>query len=192
MKMVKHVAISHYREKEAKRKAYSVLLDRVFLSEEVYQDKNIYKTDLDAMEKELSIDIAELRRDFRTVTSEIQSTLEAFENDRTKELNNVSDPTTAFKSDKENNISVNRNSSRHRKKSILNEASYLAHRLSRALSHSGLSDDEETKETMNITEGTGTGKNILLGTLQVPLLVTLTFFKNNQITAIITTIIFWQ
>ena len=185
MKMVKHVAISHYREKEAKRKAYSVLLDRVFLSEEVYQDKNIYKTDLDAMEKELSIDIAELRRDFRTVTSEIQSTLEAFENDRTKELNNVSDPTTAFKSDKENNISVNRNSSRHRKKSILNEASYLAHRLSRALSHSGLSDDEETKETMNITEGTGTGKNILLGTLQV-------FFKNNQITAIITTIIFWQ
>ena len=149
MILFNYLIISNYREKEAKRKAYSVLLDRVFLSEEVYQDKNVYKTDLDAMEKELSIDIAELRRDFRTITSEMQSTWNAFESNMTKEMSKSSDPTTAFKSDNENNISVNRNSSRHRKKSVLNEASYLAHRLSRALSHSGLSDDEETKEEVH-------------------------------------------
>ena len=100
------------------------------------------------MEKELSIDIAELRRDFRTITSEIQLTLEAFENNGTKDMSKSSDPATTVKSDTENNISVNRNSSRHRKKSILNEASYLAHRLSRALSHSGLSDNEETNEAI--------------------------------------------
>ena len=163
MMLFNYFTISNHREKEAKRKAYSVLLDRVFLSEEVYQDKNVYKTDLDAMEKELSIDIAELRRDFRTISSDIQSTLEAFENNRTKDMGKSSDPTTAFKSDTENNISVNRNSSRHRKKSILNEASYLAHRLSRALSHSGLSDDEETndKRNVDVTEETGIAKDIL-------------------------------
>ena len=159
MKLLKNFDISNYREKEAKRKAYSVLLDRVFLSEEVYQDKNVYKTDLDAMEKELSIDIAELRRDFRTITSDIQSTLEAFENNRTKDMSKSSDPTTKVKSDTENSISVNRNSSRHRKKSILNEASYLAHRLSRALSHSGLSDNEETSEAMNVDGPHETGNH---------------------------------
>ena len=134
----------------------------MFLSEEVYQDKNLYKTDLDAMEKELSIDIAELKRDFRTFTSEIQSTLEALENDRTTGINVSSDPISPFKSDKENNISVNRNSIRHRKKSILNEASYLAHRLSRALSHSGQSDNEETNDIRNgdATEAPGTAKDI--------------------------------
>ena len=138
------------------------MLDRVFLSEEVYQDKNVYKTDLDAMEKELSIDIAELRRDFRSIASEIQSTLEAFENSRKNDLSKSSDPTTAFKSDNETSISVNRNSSRRRKKSILNEASYLAHRLSRALSHSGQSDNEETNDIRNVdaTEAPGTAKDI--------------------------------
>ena len=114
------------------------------------------------MEKELSIDIAELRRDFRTIASEIQSTLEAFESNKTKEISKSSDPTTAFKSENVNNISVNRNSSRHRKKSILNEASYLAHRLSRALSHSGQSDNEETNDIRNgdATEAPGTAKDI--------------------------------
>ena len=162
MILFNYLIISNYREKEAKRKAYSVLLDRVFLSEEVYQDKNVYKTDLDAMEKELSIDIAELRRDFRTITSEMQSTWNAFESNMTKEMSKSSDPTTAFKSDNENNISVNRNSSRHRKKSVLNEASYLAHRLSRALSHSGQSDNEETNDIRNVdaTEAPGTAKDI--------------------------------
>ena len=47
MKLLKNFDISNYSEKEAKRKAYSVLLDRVFLSEEVYQDKNVYKIDLE-------------------------------------------------------------------------------------------------------------------------------------------------
>ena len=163
MILFNYLIISNYREKEAKRKAYSVLLDRVFLSEEVYQDKNVYKTDLDAMEKELSIDIAELRRDFRTFTSEIQSSLEAHENDRTIGINDSADLINASKSDNKNIISVNRNSSRRRKKSILNEASYLAHRLSRALSHSGLSDDEETNDKRNVdaTDATGTAKDIL-------------------------------
>ena len=49
--------------------------------------------------------------------------------------------------DKEDNISIRRNSSRQRKKSILNEASYLANRLSRALSNSNiLSNDEKQDE----------------------------------------------
>ena len=48
------------REKDAKRKAYTMLVERVFRREELNQDKVLGKSDLDAMEKEVSIDIAEL------------------------------------------------------------------------------------------------------------------------------------
>ena len=51
--------------------------------------------------------------------------------------------------DIEDNIAVRRNSSRYRKRSILNEASYLANRLSRALSNSNILTADE-KQSPNI------------------------------------------
>ena len=96
------------------------------------------------MEKEISIDIAELRRDLRSMSEEMNSKfsmiLETISQEQPK-LEGISP-----RIDRDNNITVNRRSSRHRKKSVLNEASYLAHRLSRALSHAQIPTDDENQE----------------------------------------------
>ena len=145
------------------------LLERVFIKEQFYQDKSVGRTDLDAMEKEVSIDIAELRRDLRSMSAEIRSLLATIidQTDQKAYFNqeNQKPETPTTNTDTENNISVNRHGSRHRKKSILNEASYLAHRLSRALSSSQVLTEEDKedaeKEDLSklIMEKDNTGKS---------------------------------
>ena len=120
------------------------MIERVFLKEELYQDKVVSRNDLDAMEKEISIDVAELRRDLRNMSSEINTKLSMITETMIQEQPNHEG--TPSKVDREKSIIVNRNSSRHRKKSVLNEASYLAHRLSRALSHAKIPTDDENQE----------------------------------------------
>ena len=119
------------------------MVERVFRREESNQDKVLGKTDLDAMEKEISIDIAELKRDMKRVITALNEKC-------TDIINNINPDKHTDKSDAqtltldiEDNIAVRRNSSRYRKRSILNEASYLANRLSRALSNSNILTADE-------------------------------------------------
>lgn len=56
---------------EAKRRIYDTLIERVFRSEEKKQDSRVSKSDLDALEKEISIDIADLRRDIRRLKKDL-------------------------------------------------------------------------------------------------------------------------
>lgn len=161
-----------FREKEAKRKAYTILVERVFHREDLNQDKVLGKSDMDALEKEISIDIAELKRDLKRLSSTMNDKLTKVTKDINREQPKAnSDSQTDFRMDKEDNISIRRNSSRHRKKSILNEASYLANRLSRALSNSNiLTNDEKQDEdyshlsqlspAKNSKERQSSGKNI--------------------------------
>ena len=116
----------------------------MFLKEQLYQDKAVGRNDLDAMEKEISIDVAELRRDMRNMSSEINAKLSMIIDTIIQEK--PTPESIPSKVDKEKSIIINRNSSRHRKKSVLNEASYLAHRLSRALSHANIPTDDENQE----------------------------------------------
>ncbi len=53
------------REQETRRRRYDILIERVFRAEEKKADTNVGRVDLEALEKEISIDIAELRRDLR-------------------------------------------------------------------------------------------------------------------------------
>ena len=132
----------------------------MFRQEEINQDKHVGRSDLDAMEKEISIDIAELRRDLKTLSADL-----FFELTR---LIDSSD-STQFNTEKgshhlarENNLSMHRQS---RKNSILTEASYLAHRLSRALSNSPDLEAGENRERKNdileYIEGNKTEENSL-------------------------------
>ena len=121
-----------------------VLIERVFRQEELNQDKRVCRSDIDAMEKEISIDIAELRRDLRTTSAELCSQLTTL-----MEKNNPQQHITDIASNKvdREKITINRQS---RKNNILNEASYLATRLSRALSNnSAIEEDEKQGEKNN-------------------------------------------
>ena len=135
-----------FREQEAKRKAYTILVERVFHREDLNQDKVLGKSDMDAMEKEISIDIAELKRDMKRLSSTMNDKLATIMKDINHDKPKDKSDAQTITIDKEDNISIHRNSSRHRKKSILNEASYLANRLSRALSNSNILTDEEKQD----------------------------------------------
>ena len=117
------------------------LIERVFRQEELNQDKRVGRSDLDAMEKEISIDIAELRRDLRTMPEELCSQITTILENNTQQQHSTE--IGSNKIARENNFSVNRQS---RKNNILNEASYLAHRLSRALSNTSTTEDEQQGE----------------------------------------------
>ena len=82
-----HIKIFKNREEENKRRKYDVLIERVFRSEDKQQDRSISRVDLDALEKEISIDIAELRRDLRSLRKDLldNSKNETMANDRINE-----------------------------------------------------------------------------------------------------------
>eukprot|EP00095_Tigriopus_kingsejongensis_P008164 maker-scaffold735_size104922-snap-gene-0.26 protein:Tk08164 transcript:maker-scaffold735_size104922-snap-gene-0.26-mRNA-1 annotation:"short transient receptor potential channel 7-like" len=56
---------------ESKRRLYDTLIERVFRSEEKKQDSRVGRADIEALEKEISIDIADLRRDIRTLRKDL-------------------------------------------------------------------------------------------------------------------------
>ena len=59
-------------EQEVRRQEYNTLIERVFRSEDkTRQDTSVNRIDLDAIEKEISIDIAELRRDLRALRRDL-------------------------------------------------------------------------------------------------------------------------
>ena len=59
-------------EQEVRRQEYNTLIERVFRSEDkTRQDTSVNRIDLDAIEKEISIDIAELRRDLRALKRDL-------------------------------------------------------------------------------------------------------------------------
>ena len=62
-----------YREQESRRRGYDGLIERVFRSEEKQADKSVGRVDLEALEKEISIDIAELKRDIRGLRRDLLS-----------------------------------------------------------------------------------------------------------------------
>ena len=131
-----------FREKDAKRKAYTVLVERVFRREALNEDKVLGKSDLDAMEKEISIDIAELKRDLKRFSTTMDERLTNIMKDSNLEKHKDKCDAQTLTQNNED-ISIRRNSSRQRKKSILNEASYLANRLSKALSNSNILTADE-------------------------------------------------
>jgi hypothetical protein len=53
------------------RRLYEVLIERVFRSEEKKQDSRVGRADIEALEKEISIDIADLRRDIRALRRDL-------------------------------------------------------------------------------------------------------------------------
>lgn len=67
--------LSVFRRTEAKRKGYSLLIDRVFRREQLKQEEQLGRTDLEALEKEISIDVAELRRDLRAMKLELLNSI---------------------------------------------------------------------------------------------------------------------
>ena len=119
------------------------MVERVFRREESNQDKVLGKTDLDAMEKEISIDIAELKRDVKRISTALNEKCTDIINNINPERHREKSDAQTLTLDIEDNIAVRRNSSRYRKRSILNEASYLANRLSRALSNSNILTADE-------------------------------------------------
>ena len=127
------------------------MVERVFRREESNQDKVLGKTDLDAMEKEISIDIAELKRDMKRVSTAINEKFTAIMNNMNPDNHREKSDAQTLTLDIEDNIAVRRNSSRYRKRSILNEASYLANRLSRALSNSNIltADEKQSPNTQS-------------------------------------------
>ena len=58
---------------EDTRKKYDELIERVFRSEEKKSESSVNRNDLEALEKEISIDIAELRRDLRSFRKDLFS-----------------------------------------------------------------------------------------------------------------------
>ena len=56
---------------EDTRKKYDELIERVFRSEEKKSESSVNRNDLEALEKEISIDIAELRRDLRSFRKDL-------------------------------------------------------------------------------------------------------------------------
>ena len=127
------------------------MVERVFRREESNQDKVLGKTDLDAMEKEISIDIAELKRDMKRVSTAINEKFTDIMNNMNPDNHREKSDAQTLTLDIEDNIAVRRNSSRYRKRSILNEASYLANRLSRALSNSNIltADEKQSPNTQS-------------------------------------------
>ena len=119
------------------------MVERVFRREESNQDKVLGKTDLDAMEKEISIDIAELKRDMKRISTAINEKFTEIMNNINPEKQRDKSDAQTVTLDIEDKIAVRKNSSRYRKRSILNEASYLANRLSRALSNSNILTADE-------------------------------------------------
>ena len=62
-----------YSRVEDTRKKYDELIERVFRSEEKKSESSVNRNDLEALEKEISIDIAELRRDLRSFRKDLFS-----------------------------------------------------------------------------------------------------------------------
>ena len=60
------------RSAEHKRRLYEKLIERVFRSEEKKQDSKIGRGDFENLEKEISIDIADLRRDIRNLRRDMK------------------------------------------------------------------------------------------------------------------------
>ena len=56
---------------EDTRKNYDELIERVFRCEEKRSESTVTRNDLEALEKEISIDIAELRRDLRSFRKDL-------------------------------------------------------------------------------------------------------------------------
>ena len=147
-----------------------MLVERVFRREELNQDKVLGKSDLDAMEKEISIDIAELKRDLKRVSKEIHEKFTIHDSKIERYNNNIKDivqdnerdksDTQNLNLDTEEDKSKRRNSNRQRKKSVLNEASYLADRLSRALSNSNIltCDEKQCDECDELVKREGSSK----------------------------------
>jgi len=63
-----------FREREAKRRYYDFLVERVFRRQEKLQESSVKRVDIEALEKEICIDIAELRRDVRALRKDMNLT----------------------------------------------------------------------------------------------------------------------
>ena len=71
-KVFRDAIMCSFRGQEHKRRVYEVLIERVFRSEEKKQGAKIVRTDIEALEKEISIDIADLRRDVRNLRRDLK------------------------------------------------------------------------------------------------------------------------
>ncbi len=60
------------RSQGSNRRLYDSLIERVFRAEEKKNDSRVGKADIDALEKEISIDIADLRRDIRNLRRDMK------------------------------------------------------------------------------------------------------------------------
>ena len=60
------------RSQGSSRRLYDVLIERVFRDEEKKNDARVGKADIDALEKEISIDVADLRRDIRNLRRDLK------------------------------------------------------------------------------------------------------------------------
>lgn len=60
------------RSQETKRRLYDVLIERAFRSEVKHSDERVGRADFEALEKEISIDIADLRRDIRNLRRDLK------------------------------------------------------------------------------------------------------------------------
>ncbi len=64
--------LSNSRSQGSSRRLYDVLIERVFRDEEKKNDARVGKADIDALEKEISIDVADLRRDIRNLRRDLK------------------------------------------------------------------------------------------------------------------------
>lgn len=70
-------SILFFRVDESRRQRFDILFDRVFRFEENHTDTSVSRIDLEALEKEISIDIAELKREIRRLGRDLLSRLES-------------------------------------------------------------------------------------------------------------------